>query len=593
MTAAAAPTRWIDCTNWELDFFGLPKRIPWPENVAPEVANNSPFEIEHMLRAIEDLGEQAGEPWTSFHRAAEPLDDLAEALEDGEIRRAGELLDQFEAAFPGTSFSLFHRAFVARHEGREEEAIELYRQSTEKTPGIGAVWNNYGTVLMLSGKRDEAVGAFKQALQCTANDPLALEGLAQCGQLIKVRQPTPEHPNAVVYLDHATYRKMILQQIMGQGANPDALLTMGQQLLREGVAPEMGVAALERAHETRADHSPTMLALGAGYRMTNQHDKARAILTRHSEVLPNDANGFFHLAQACQAAGDAEAEQAALERTIALEPNHPSALAIRYKVGPTEHDPALEEELSRFGAERSSWRAFVLAAGIARARGDTPSALRAIERAFALAPADEEVLAHYATILGDAKDLRKLAEVIKPAVEGAKYSKRLDWVYAQVLNQVGLLKDASEVLRRAIATSTSDDFKQMASTTIEAWTGLLTGCGVRLEVHPAGFLPRALVISLADGDGGVVIASGSQVPAQGRFPWRAQGPEAVVSLQQGESGGAMEIRALGAFRVRGVQTPAGAPATIECHVVALPDGALHFRAQQDGRRLQVGWMRTA
>ena len=44
--------RWVDSTSWELDFFGLPHRIPWPQDVDPTVANNDPFEIEHLLRAI-------------------------------------------------------------------------------------------------------------------------------------------------------------------------------------------------------------------------------------------------------------------------------------------------------------------------------------------------------------------------------------------------------------------------------------------------------------------------------------------------------------------------------------------------------------
>jgi hypothetical protein len=39
--------------------------------------------------------------------------------------------------------------------------------------------------------------------------------------------------------------------------------------------------------------------------------------------------------------------------------------------------------------------------------------------------------------------------------------------------------------------------------------------------------------------------------------------------------------------MRGVQPGAG---TIDCHVVALPDGAFHFRATQEGKRLKVGWM---
>ena len=60
----------------------------------------------------------------------------------------------------------------------------------------------------------------------------------------------------------------------------------------------------------------------------------------------------------------------------------------------------------------------------------------------------------------------------------------------------------------------------------------------------------------------------------------------MVDLLCRQSRGNPEPRGLGAFVVRGVQPAAK---TIDCHLVGLPDGALHFRASQGGRRLQVGW----
>src|SRR4051812_47681630 len=47
--------RWIKSTSWELPFFGLPQEIPWPADVDPAIANQSPFEVEHLLNAIEQL----------------------------------------------------------------------------------------------------------------------------------------------------------------------------------------------------------------------------------------------------------------------------------------------------------------------------------------------------------------------------------------------------------------------------------------------------------------------------------------------------------------------------------------------------------
>src|SRR6266478_3124685 len=111
--------RWIDSTSWELPFYGLPSHIPWPDDVDPAVANRAPFEVEHLLRAVELMGAEAPQPWPAFLEASDYFADLLEALEDKELPRALEALEEIDRLLPDTSFSLFHRAFIARREGSE------------------------------------------------------------------------------------------------------------------------------------------------------------------------------------------------------------------------------------------------------------------------------------------------------------------------------------------------------------------------------------------------------------------------------------------------------------------------------------------
>src|SRR5260221_13469184 len=127
------PYRWIESPSWELPFFGLPSRIPWPADVPEEVANRDPFELEHMLDAIDKMGDAPGEPWASFRDAAEVLDDLADALEDTEAARATELIEKFDQLHPGTAFALYHLGMVARLEGREDDAVRHFREAATKT----------------------------------------------------------------------------------------------------------------------------------------------------------------------------------------------------------------------------------------------------------------------------------------------------------------------------------------------------------------------------------------------------------------------------------------------------------------------------
>ena len=104
--------------------------------MAPELASSDPFEIEHLLDAIDAMGSEAADPWADFRLAADVLDDLAEALEDSEVGRAKELLEEFDRLHPGTAFVLYHQGMVARLEGREDDALRDYRAAAEKMPKV-------------------------------------------------------------------------------------------------------------------------------------------------------------------------------------------------------------------------------------------------------------------------------------------------------------------------------------------------------------------------------------------------------------------------------------------------------------------------
>lgn len=579
-----SPVRWIESTSWELPFYGLPSRIPWPATVDATVANQQPFEVEHLLNAIELLGTDAGEPWATFLKASDRYSDLLEALEENEIPAALDALDAIDELMPETAFSLFHRAFIARREGSDDDALELYEAAAEKAPQVGAIYSNLGSLHILRGEREEAGKAFRKALELQPNDRTAMEGLVTLRELVKLRSADPRQPDEVRYVDVPTFQKLAVQQVASL-TDPEALFTYGDQLLRDGTALEAAAKAFERSSELRPAQPKVMHALATAYRLTGRVAEARDILHRYTQMYPQDPNGFLHLAETCHALGETAAEEAAVNAVLELDPNSQMALGARFKVGPGEHDPAKEDELAAFGTERKSWMAYLLAGIIARERADHRASLRHVEKAYALAPEQEEVLLHYAIALGDRKELGTIASIIRPAVESGRYTKRLDWHFANVLRQLGLTKDALAVLEKAVQGEVPDEFRQMVLTTMDAWKNRVTGCGVRLEIVGDNFLQRPIVITLPDGDGGVLVAGGASLPQEAKFPWRASGSKVSVRLQQGEAGGTREPDDLGAFVMRGVE----GSAPIDCHLVALPDGAMHFRASQNGRKLEVGW----
>ena len=225
-TASPSLVRWIDSTSWELPFFGLPSHIPWPAEIDPAEANREPFEVEHLLRAIELLGSEATEPWVSFLAAADHFSDLIDAMQENETAAAMRALEAIDRTLPGTSFALYHRAFIARREGHNEEALALYQQAAEKTPNISAIWNNLGTLRAMKGDRDEAVSAYRKALEVQPNDANALEGLASLRELVKLKSADPRQPNAVRYVDLPTFRQMALQQIDAMSDSEQLFQTM-------------------------------------------------------------------------------------------------------------------------------------------------------------------------------------------------------------------------------------------------------------------------------------------------------------------------------------------------------------------------------
>ena len=525
-----------------------------------------------------------------FRAATGLFQELSEALEEGEIVRCHRLLEEIERLHPGSPFVQFHLGNLARLEGKDAESARLLQAAVEKAPKVAVIWSSLGNVLAQAGQRTEAVAAFRKALEINGNDQAALEGMTRLRELVRLmRQDAEGKPDAksVGYVDIETFRQMVSGQLEDLAAEPDQLVALADQLMRDGLLLDVIIAALEKAAEVRPDHPQTILMLGSAYRAAQRHEDALKAVRRFTELEPGEATGFMHLAQASNAVGDHEGERVALGEALKQDPNFHAAIGIYFELSQGEHDPAKEEKLAAWSQESGSWMGFLIASSIARTRGDSAAALRLADQAFALAPEQEEVLLHLSAVLGEAKELNRLSTQIRPAIESRKYSVRLDWNFAQTLFQHGFRDEAAAVLRRALALENApDEFKAMAAATLESWAGVLTGCGVALALRNGSHLTRPVLITLPDGDGGIILGAGRSLPLEGTFPWKnIRDGVAEVNLQQGESEGSEPPQPLGTFRAGNAE----ADAPVECHLSVNSDGELHFRAAQNGRRLPVAW----
>ncbi len=490
----SASVRWIETTSWELDFYGLPHTIPWPDDADPAAAEAHPLNLETLLEGIDRLGDIATEPWVGFRAASNLFQDLSEALQEGEVVSSQRLLEEIDRLHPGSAFVQFQLGNLARLEGNDQAAVAILNDAIQKAPTVAPIWSSLGNLLAQGGHRAEAGQAFRKALELNPEDHNALEGLVKLRELVRLMRQTEEgKPDAksVGYVDMDTFRQMVSGQIDDLASEPDQLLALADQLMRDGLLLDVITSALEKARDIRPDHARTLLMLATAYRAAQRNEEVLEAVKRFTELEPNEATGFMHLAQAYNALGDTENEKAALEQVLKVDPNFHAAIGIRFELSAGEHDPLKEETLSKWASAAGSHMGHLIASSIARTRGDAAAALRHADNAYALAPEQEEVLLHLSAVLGEARELNRLATQIRPAIESRQYSVRLDWNFSQTLYQHGFKDEASAILRRAIAQENApDDFKAMASAALENWAGLLTGCGVPIQTREGSHLTR-------------------------------------------------------------------------------------------------------
>lgn len=587
----SAPFVWVDSTSWELEFFGLPSRIPWPADADPQLASAEPFDHETLVRAIDLMGADPGQPWAGFRAASEHFEALAEVLDDAEGPEAMTLLDEVESVHPGTAFVAFHRGIVARQDGHYAEAIGHFETAARTTPKVHTIWMQLGLLQAQEGDRDKAIKALVNAVRLNPKERTAFEALASLKAAVKVLRD-PKDPNSVAYLDIPQYRKMCEQQLSQLQNNPQQLLEFGEFQVHHEFASELGLRALVRARELAPNDPRPLAALSNAYRAVGQPEQAKALALELTERFPTQPPAWLHLAQILGAAGDREGESAAFEKALEIDPNLAPAIANVFHLsdGPSAEN---EQRLAAFAEEKKAPVAFLLASDSAHARGDDAAALDYAARAFAVEPEREEVLLHYCAMIGETKDESRLRRDIEPALHAAKYTKRLDWNFAHALKQLGHINEAISVLiSAASAEGAPADFQHTVGSTIDLWTHKLAKADAPIELNKLGSIARPVLLSVEGEDGATLLQAGQTLPAEARFPFRVridgQGETHVV-LQQGQTGGVGDPHPLGSFAIKALPVTGGTH-TLQCIIGAGPDGRLLFKAIQGAREVPVRWV---
>jgi Tfp pilus assembly protein PilF len=140
-----------------------------PRAVAAAVADSTPGP--RRLRVAVDRA--------SHPMVAELFAEAVAAQRAGDVANARRLYDSVLVLAPNDADALNNEGVLLLSQREFGRSMELLRRAAAIAPRKADIWNNIGTVYREQGKRDDAVGSFRQALLLDPQHPGAKIGLAQ------------------------------------------------------------------------------------------------------------------------------------------------------------------------------------------------------------------------------------------------------------------------------------------------------------------------------------------------------------------------------------------------------------------------------
>src|SRR5436190_23317869 len=146
---SARKWHWVESDHWELQFHGLPRRVPWFDGDAPPPATSYPnpdnkeFPILRLYEAVEAMVTQEqlaeGHPpvdprFIGFMRIIETGEEFGSAMERGDFIAAEGAVKKWELTGHECAYVLMNKAVIYTETDRAEEALPLYRRATEVAP---------------------------------------------------------------------------------------------------------------------------------------------------------------------------------------------------------------------------------------------------------------------------------------------------------------------------------------------------------------------------------------------------------------------------------------------------------------------------
>jgi tetratricopeptide (TPR) repeat protein len=594
--AGEKPYRWVEIQHEDLDFYRVPRPLPWPRGEDAQISPDKDFPFRTLLQGIDllqaDEGAQIRPVWKSLANVVNAGDDLIEALETSNLDWAEEILDRLDGLHPGCPFVYFNKAFVVHQRGDKKAAVRLYERAVEVAPNLEFLWMRLGEVSEELGRARQAIAAYRKAQALLAPHPQALEGLARLGAMKRLEQMTDSGEREIFYVTTKQFQSIMRREIEALAEDRTHLLSLVHQLI-EGNDGALAVSAARKLLEKAPTDNVAIRLLGEAHRLARDLPEAEECLRKCLEKDPRDAWAHYYLAWLRFDQNDAARGWVEMRTALDLDPNLHPAIVCLFGLKSGQTDLQRETHLAEWSAQKRSWQGYLLASVQARERGDLPVALGYAAKAYEIAPDNQMVVLQYTGLLGQSGEKEWMAAVTKRHLAAGKGDYQVKCQFASALHDLGLKKEAINVLRETLAAEESmpAEWQESFHFRLDLWTGRIAESEVPLERYDSGVLRRSIVLVVDDREARELIPGGAPLPQKKLVQLALKNPGTSVSLclQQGSARGDLEPLRLGCFRMEGIDPAKLSTESPQFRIQANVDGHLQVCARQGDRKLAVSW----
>ena len=551
--------------------------------------------MNHLLRALQLMQATPGfatpAVWLKAENYLQQMEGVAAALEDGDLDRTAELLEQANATFPDTPYYHFNMGFILREQHAPAKAAHHYREAVRLYPDFADGWAHLGEVLLQSGDDDGAKAALWRAFRLNPNNRAVAQSLVDLKELFRVRYPSPGGEMEEHLAPRAEFEKNIRLSV-AQGGQPGMMRHLaGDLVLRQEGA--LAHHVLQKLLQNFPDDTWGQRHFCEALRLTGRREECLAHHADFALAHPDDNSARYFRALAEGQFVDPALRRSGLLEALAPNPNFTLAIMALFEIGPDymdQKDPAAHRACAAWAQQHSSWTGLLYASMQAGRLNLHEEALDFAMQAYALQPDDRQVLLNYTARLSNSDEPEKLAAALQPRLLAPHGDFELRFLFAGALHKMGLHAEAIATLEKAAAEHPAPEEREWHEHCLErlgTYIGEIAECDVTLELL-ANTLRRPVMMRTEETKGQFVLVPGIALPIKKTVELTAgDDPDSItVELQQGQWRADKEPLQLGFLRVAGVDMDAGA---CLLHLRVSTDGQLTAGATQGAQKLKVTW----